>query len=303
MVVRITRNGVEGVDTNTSWTGSSIPSGLTKNIYRWGTYGVDRGNDGVSLTPFAYCHWGSVSTAAQTGINRRWNVSSVARNGTGLYRVNFSDPASQYAPNGDYISAWESLGVFIGLRRHTGSNNIGYGHLISEPNHSYVNIQFRTHAGTAIDPGYMWVMILGGEKNDLTNSGTLTITGDRMYKYDPDGTTARTMHRAGSVRFNGASISNGGTFTVFSPGYSYSTSILKHSTGEYTTTFSYQGSTPIDSTNQPIALSLSRRSTTGTGIQISCPESSETYIGNQVRWRCASISNNPVDVDLSVVMF
>lgn len=297
MAVRITRNGIEGVDTNTSWTGTTIPSGYTKNIYRWGSGGVDRGNDTVGLTPFAYCHWGQGGTASQTNMNRRWNVSSVSRTGTGAYRVNFSDAINQsYA-----VYEFQGIGVFVGARRHTGSNNMVYGNYYDVTT-SKVDIQFRTHSGSAVDPGYMWVMVLGGGKGDLTDSGTFRIEADRMYKYDPDGTTARTMHKAMNVRFAGDGITTGSTATVYSGGSSFYTSILKHAVGEYTTTFNYRATSPIDSTGYPIAFCTTHRPS-GTGTGIACPESSETYIGNQIRWRSTNLSNGALDQYLNIVVF
>lgn len=299
MVVQITRNGIEGVDTNTAWTASTIPSGYTKNIYRWGAGGVDKGNDTVGLTPFAYCHWGQSTTASQTNINRRWNVSSVSRTGTGTYRVNFSDTI-----NTDYSSTeYGGIGVFVGARRHTGTgvNSLAYGYY-TDVTTSYVDITFRYVSGV-IDPGYMWLMVIGGGKKDLTESGTFTIEADRMYKYDPDGTTARTMHKAMNVRFAGDGITTGSTSTVYNGGSSFYTSILKHAVGEYTTTFSYRATSPIDSTGYPIVFCTTHRPPTSIGAGFASPKALETYAGSQIYWRSGNVSGTATDQYLNIVVF
>lgn len=305
MTIKITSRGVAGKDLNSSWGGTNHPTnlpngGLTKNIYRWGSYGVDLGYDEVGLVPYAYVHWGN-GTGGNSTINRRWNVSSISTSNTGRWTVNFDTDWSTVS--GEY----QRVVPFVNAQRYnsgTSDTSIVHASISNTYGINYWNfsIYFREVGSTAVayrHPAYAWALVMGpGKIENVTSSSTFKLGGSKISKsYTTTGNS--TMQPVAYTRVDSGSIPSSLSLSV--GGYYPSiSSFTRIAIGRYT--WSSAVTSDGDGGNKPMIFAMGDRPGTTTPAKVSIP-SNVTYSTASTTFRNHNTANTQLDFIAHIVMF
>lgn len=301
MAVKITKRGIAGKDLNTSWNNGNITSGITKNIFRWGSYGIDEGNDEVGLVPFAYVHWGNGSAGNST-INRRWNVSSISQISTGRWYVNFDTDWNLSNPSSEY----DRIVPFVnGQRYNSGTSQTTIAnHFVADStgiSNSYFQVNMREVGTAAVhrNTTYAWAVVLGpGKYENVAGTGN-AIIGTRGISKTYGATGNSRMQPSAYARFDTTTLgSSGGLSQASAFG---TTSISKFAIGRYTWNYSIAQSF-LDNTPYPMVLTLGHRAGTTTPIKVSIP-SNTTYNEGGTTLRNHNTNNTQLDAIAHLVAY